>query len=96
MADASGANGSHGVALDVKDDDLNHKDVKSSASTTIADSSGCLFTVPFMQKVNPLYNLCPFTKFKKVFATNFEFLRASPFYNLFCRFMKCKFGYLSY
>lgn len=52
MAEASGADGNHGVALDVKDEDLSHKDGKNSASKTISDTSGFLFTVPFMQKVN--------------------------------------------
>ncbi|KAL3520138.1 hypothetical protein ACH5RR_018287 [Cinchona calisaya] len=51
MADASGANGNHGLALDVKDDDLNHRDVNNSSSNTIEHSSGCFVTVPFMQKL---------------------------------------------
>ncbi|XP_027155627.1 aquaporin NIP1-1-like [Coffea eugenioides] len=51
MAEASGANGNHGVALDVKDEDLSHKDVKNAESKTISDTSGFLFTVPFMQKL---------------------------------------------
>lgn len=51
MAEASGANGNHGVALDVKDDDLNQKEVNDSASKNLADSSGCFVTLPFLQKV---------------------------------------------
>ncbi|XP_027111984.2 aquaporin NIP1-1-like [Coffea eugenioides] len=51
MAEASEANGNHGVALDVKDEDLSYKDGKNSASKTVSDTSGFLLTVPFMQKL---------------------------------------------
>ncbi|KAI3456103.1 hypothetical protein Pfo_012766 [Paulownia fortunei] len=47
----SGANGNHGVAVSIKDDDLNLK-TQDSTSKSSENSSGCCFlTVSFIQKI---------------------------------------------
>ncbi|XP_059666088.1 aquaporin NIP1-2 [Cornus florida] len=50
MAEESGANGNNGVALNIKDGDMNHN-LPQSPSKANEDSESCFVTIPFMQKL---------------------------------------------
>ncbi|KAL7243479.1 hypothetical protein ACSBR1_015802 [Camellia fascicularis] len=51
MAEIAGANGNHGMSLNIKDDDMNHE-LPTSFPKTNEDSSCCSFiTIPFLQKL---------------------------------------------
>ncbi|XP_059669497.1 aquaporin NIP1-2-like [Cornus florida] len=52
MAEISGANGNHGVVLNIKDGDHVNHNLPASASKNDGDSGGSSFvTIPFMQKL---------------------------------------------
>uniref|UniRef100_A0A5B6ZBS2 Putative aquaporin NIP1-1 n=1 Tax=Davidia involucrata TaxID=16924 RepID=A0A5B6ZBS2_DAVIN len=51
MAEISGANGNHGVTLNIKDGDMNHNPPLSASKTRDDDSAGCFVTIPFIQKL---------------------------------------------